>query len=241
MSLKCFLDNEKLSVALIKREIPTIMHNYAGIYFHIVGEEFCFPTTLQKRKWLQNNRTIKKWKLWLQNKPFEGLIMLCNPCVWVTESHPAGRRRRVTTVFEPETTADPKERPSRCPVGPPDINLEPRRAAARHMCEIWYCGGGGAQCGPAVRLFTGPRGPGRDHTDHKTQLRKHCRRAGPQRRTGGLRDDSSVSDGAVIGWKCSTALGLGECSLNVLSYGVRLNGFTICVETRVCGLLWIKF
>lgn len=45
-------------------------------------------------------------------------------------------------------------------------------------CEMsWYVVGAHCGCSPVVRLFTRPRGEVRDHTDHKTQLYKHCQRA----------------------------------------------------------------
>ena len=80
-----------------------------------------------------------------------------------------------------------------------DINLELRHAAARQMCEFWYCGGSAVWLSsPVVRLFTRPQGRVRDHTDHKTQLHKHCRRARLQQNTelrpGGLWDNFSDKD-----------------------------------------------
>lgn len=75
--------------------------------------------------------------------------------------------------------------PSPCPVGSRSINSEPRHAAAPQMCEFWFCGRSAVRLSsPAVRIFTRPQGQVRDHTDHKTQLHKHCQRAWLQQRMG---------------------------------------------------------
>lgn len=82
----------------------------------------------------------------------------------------------------------------------PDINLELRHAAARQMCEFWYCGRGAMWLSsPVVRLFTRPRGQKGDHTDHKTQLHKHCQRGWVQQRTPsalsqGLEEEDNFTD-----------------------------------------------